>query len=268
MGKRKVRLKVHYQYNTDNISFIKMYMTLKQMGINNNKFFLKIYDEEIANLDPFDEENLTLDQKVRIKREIQRNPWYFLRQIVRIPVPGGTTRYEIHRGNLALTYCLLKNIDTIIELPRQNYKTQSLICLLEWIYDFSTKNSEMAFLHKKFEDSKMNLDRLRKIKNLLPSYLLPERGDRDVDNLATLRNSRGNTILAKNSAVSEEQADLLGRGNTTPIAFYDEVAFIKYLQTIFTAAAPAQSQASLEAEERGKPHFKVFNLRYLNFLIA
>jgi hypothetical protein len=256
--KKTVRLRVHYHYDTSNISFIKMYKILKDLGIKNNKFFLKIYDESIKNLNPFDEENLTVEQKVKIKRECKRNPWYFLREVVRIPVPGGSVRYEIHRGNLALTWCLLNNIDTLIELPRQNYKTQSLLCLMEWIYDMATKNSEIAFLHKKYEDSKMNLDRLKKIRQLLPTYLLPEKSKNDVDNLATIKNSMGNNILAKNAAISEEQADLLGRGNTTAIAFYDEVAFIKYLQTIYTAAAPAQSQASLEAEKNGKPHFKVF----------
>ena len=255
---KKIKLKPYYHIDTKNVSFLKMHKILKDMGIKNNKFFLKIYDRSIQYLDPFDEENLTTEQKIKIKREVRRNPWYFLREIVSIPVPGGSVRYEIHRGNLALTFCLLNNLDTLIELPRQNYKTQSLLCLMEWVYDMSTKNSEIAFLHKKYEDSKMNLDRLKKIQKLLPSYLLPENGKDNVDNLATIKNSRGNSVLAKNSAISEEQADLLGRGNTTAIAFYDEVGFIKYLQTIYTAAAPAQSQASLEAEKNGKPHFKVF----------
>ena len=173
-------------------------------------------------------------------------------------VPGGSTRFFIHRGNLALLWCLLNNIDTIIELPRQNYKTQSFLCLMEWIYDFNTTNSEVNFLHKKYEDSKLNLDRLKKIRELLPKYLLPPVSKSDSYNLTNISNSRGNSIIAKNAAISEEQADLLGRGNTSPMSFYDEVGFIKFLETIYTAASPAQSQAALEAEERGKPHFKAF----------
>lgn len=258
-NKKKIRLKVHYHYDTKNISFLETYKELKDMGIRNNKFFLKIYDESIKNLDPYDEENLTVEEKVKIKRECMRNPWYFLREILVIPVSGGISHYQLHRGNLAVTWLLLKNISTLVEMPRQNGKTIGILSILEWIYDFSTKNSEMAFLHKKYDDSKLNLDRLKKLRQGLPKYLLPEKSLNDVDNLANIRNSRGNTILAKNAAVSEEQADLLGRGNTTPIAYYDEVAFIKYLEKIYTSATPAQMQAALEAEKRGKPHFKVFS---------
>jgi hypothetical protein len=218
-----------------------MYKMLKELGINNNKFFLKIYDTSIKDLDPFDEDNLAIEEKVKIKQEVRRNPWYFLREIVRIPVPGGNTKYKLHRGNLAINFCMLNNINSLIELPRQNYKTQSVLCLMVWIYCISTRNSEIAFLHKKYEDSKMNLTRFKNIQKLLPSYLLPEKSKDDIDNLASIRNSRGNTILAKNSAISEEQADILGRGNTTAIAFYDEIAFIKYLHTVYTAGAPAQS---------------------------
>ena len=254
--KKVVKLKVHYHYETDNESFIIMYKILKELGIKNNKFFLKIYDEDIKGLNPFDEDNLTVEQKIKIRREVKRNLWYFLREIVRIPVPGGSTRYKIHRGNLALTYCLQKNRDIYIELPRQNYKTQSFLCFIEWIYDFGTKYSEMAFLHKKYDDSKLNLDRLKKIRELLPSYLLPEKTADDTYNLTKIENKYKNSIVAKNSAVNEEQADLLGRGNTTPVIMYDEMAFIKYLQIIYTAAAPSQSQARLEAIENGKYAFK------------
>ena len=266
MTKRIVKLKRHYHYDTKNISFIKMYKTLKDLGVKNNKFFLLIYDESIKDLDPYDEDNLTEEQKIRIKREVCRNPWYFLREIVLIPVPGGVAHCKIHRGNLAMLYCAYHNINFIIELPRQNFKTQTILAFIEWIYDFGTTNSEMNFLHKKYEDSKLNLQRLKNIRELLPKYLLPPVGKSDSYNLTNISNKKGNSIIAKNAAISEEQADLLGRGNTSPISLYDEVAFIKFLETIYSAAAPSLSQASLEAEERGKPHFKAFMLRMpINF---
>lgn len=111
---------------------------------------------------------------------------------------------------------MLNNLNCIEELPRQNYKTQSVCCFIVWIYDYVTKNSEIAFLHKKFDDSKMNLDRVKKIREGLPKYLR-NLGKGDTNNLTEIRNKRGNKILAKNAAVSEEQADLLGRGSSQPI---------------------------------------------------
>jgi len=88
MSKQIVKLKRHYHYDTDNVSFIKMYHTLKELGVKNNKFFLLIYDESIKGLNPHDEENLTEEQKVKIKRECKRNVWYFLREVARIPYYG------------------------------------------------------------------------------------------------------------------------------------------------------------------------------------
>ena len=52
----------------------------------------------------------------------------------------------------------------------------------------------------------------------------------------------------------------LAKTNIRTLRFYDEIGFIKFLETIYTAAAPAQSQASLEAERNHKPHFKAMEL--------
>lgn len=77
-----------YQLNTENYSFLKMHKILKDMGIKNNKFFLKLYDKDLRYIDPLDEENLTLEQQAKIIREVKRNFWYFIREVVRIPRPN------------------------------------------------------------------------------------------------------------------------------------------------------------------------------------
>ena len=105
------------------------------------------------NVDPFDEDNLTEIQKVKIRLEIQNNPWYFLREIVRIPVSGGLKRYQLHRGNLAIDFCMFNSINSITELPRQNFKTVSVLCNYVWIYEYATENSNILFLNKEFPDS-------------------------------------------------------------------------------------------------------------------
>ena len=69
-------------FNTKNTSFLKMHYILKEMGIHNNFFFLQLYDETLANIDPLDEEHLTEEQKIRVHIEISKNPWYFFREII------------------------------------------------------------------------------------------------------------------------------------------------------------------------------------------
>lgn len=231
-----------------------MYKILKNLGIKNNKFFLAIYDKSLIGVDPFDEKNLTKEQKIRIRIEVQKNPWYFLREIVRIPVAGGLKRYEIHRGNLALDFCMLNNINSITILPRQNYKTVSANCNYSWIYDFGTENSYILYLHKEFGDSKRNLKVLKDIRETLPIYLQTKHKN-DKNNIEIINSAvTNNTIQALASARDEPGADKAGRGLTSPLQFWDEAAFLKYNNIIYGASIPAASQGILEAKNNGKPY--------------
>ena len=73
-------------YNTKNVSFLKVAKILKDKGIKNYAFFLVLYDESLADVDPYDE-NLTDDQKNRIIIECTKNPWYFLDRTVKPQQP-------------------------------------------------------------------------------------------------------------------------------------------------------------------------------------
>lgn len=104
------------QTNTKNESFLKVSYLLKERNIKNNNFMLRLYDDTLFDVDPFDYENLTMDQKIRIHLEVKRNYWYFLREINRIQdSPNG--RFELHLGNLALFTLLLLNLNVIFLTP-------------------------------------------------------------------------------------------------------------------------------------------------------
>ena len=45
---------IYYQMNTKNESFIFMHRYLKARGIRNNRFHLLLYDQDLANVDPYD----------------------------------------------------------------------------------------------------------------------------------------------------------------------------------------------------------------------
>jgi hypothetical protein len=234
-----------------------MYKILQNEGVKNNKFFLKLYDDGLVGIDPYDE-NLTPEYQARILAEIIRNPWYFLREVVMITVPGGSKHYELHKGNLAITYCMLNNLNVIEMLPRQHGKTISTVCLYIWFYKFACTNSNILFLNKEFNDSKLNLKRFKDIYDLLPEYLKFSQSKSDTDNIEYIASkTTGNTIRALATAHSEDDADKKGRGNTAPMMWFDEFAFLKYNQTIYTAGAPAVSQAMIEAKNNGKYYGKV-----------
>ncbi len=256
---------VHIHYTTKNESFIKIHYYLRDKGIKNNNFFLALYDSDLENINPRDP-RLPDVYKQKVLIECMSNFWYFIREIVRIPVQGGAIGdgipYKLSRGNLALNWGFINNWNMFLELPRQHGKTISAICWYLWVFNFKTTNSEIILLNKKHDDSKLNLKRLKDIRDALPSYLQMK----DVygvdgtklkpkDNVTMLEHpTNGNVINTKSGARNKAAADGLGRGCTVPMQWYDEYAFILYNSIIYAAATPAFKTAADNAKKNGVPY--------------
>ena len=205
-----LKRKIYYDIDTPNVSFIKLHKILKDLGIKKNKFFLALYDTDLKGVDPHDP-NLPLEMKAKVMNEVKANFWYFIREVVRIPVAGGVKPYEIHRGNLAISWCLYNDLKSIIELPRQNYKSISIAIYYLWVFSYGTINSEMMLMNKKFEDSKTNLKRIREIRDKLPVYLQVV-DPKDKSNVTEqMSHITRNVLVAKSTANDITAADGLGK---------------------------------------------------------
>lgn len=246
----------YYDLSTSNYSFIKMAKILKDLKVKNNMFMLKLYDPRLVGVNPNDP-NLSDREKVLVLEECRKNYWYFIREVITIPVSGGMRSYSIHRGNLALSWALLNNINVFLVLPRQNFKTMSTCCFYLWIYLFATVNSEVSLLHKDFSGSKANLKRIKDLRDSLPEYLRIN-NKLDNNNVEYLfSGANKNRITAIGSAISISQADRLLRGASSSMVYFDEFAFLKFNDTVFSASAPAQSESALSAKQNGKPYHKL-----------
>ena len=251
--------------STTNQSFLNMHYYLKNKGIQNNDFFLALLDSGLAGVDPRDP-NLPSHMKARILRECQLNYWYFLREIVRIPVQGGAVnsgaRYELHRGNLAMNFLFILNFNMFVEMPRQHGKTIAAVCRYLWIYNFGTSNSEIMFMHKDHSGSKGNLKTLKNIRDALPSYLQMSSNIDINGNKLKVPNTvvmiqhpfNNNKINTYPSARTKDSANNLGRGATIPVQYYDEFAFMPWNEEVFMAAVPAFSKASENAKMNHAPY--------------
>ena len=256
---------ITYHMSTTNQSFLDMHYYLKERGIKNNAFFLAIFDTDLIGINPRDP-RLPFEYKKKVMAECYRNFWYFIREVVRIPVQGGAIGggipYKLSRGNLALNWCCVNNINIFLELPRQHGKTISVDCWYLWVFNFGTTNSEFTFLNKKHEDAKLNLTRLKNIRDVLPDYLkmdtpigMDGKRLKRKNNAETLEHiSNGNKIVTKASARNKAGADGLGRGCTTPFVWYDEYAFILYNNIIYAAATPAFVTAAQNAQKNHAPY--------------
>lgn len=116
--------------NTKNASFLRMAVLLSRMNIKNNLFHLCLYDPALLDVDPH-ELNATNDPtgelRMRVAVESKRNVWYYLREVIRIPVSGSDPiKFNLNRGNLAMTWCFVNFIDFNGTQPRQTGKMAPL----------------------------------------------------------------------------------------------------------------------------------------------
>lgn len=256
---------VYMQLETTNQSFLDMHYLLRDKGIKNNQFFLVLYDTDLIGVDPRDP-NLSYQMKIKVLKECCFNYWYFLREVVRIPVQGGTVqsgiRYKLHRGNLAMNFLFILNYNQFVELPRQHGKTTAALCRYLWVFNFGTSNSEIMFIHKDHGGSKGNLANLKTYRDALPSYLQMSsltgadgKKIRVPNTVETLQHpSNSNKIKTLPSAKNKATANNLGRGCTMPLQYYDEFAFILHNKIIYNAATPAYKTASKNAKMNNSPY--------------
>lgn len=250
---------------TTNQSFIDMHYYLKLKGVQNNDFFLALFDTGLAGVDPRDP-SLPSHMKARILNECRINYWYFLREVIRIPTQGGTvgsgSRYKLHRGNLAMNFLFVLNFNQFVEMPRQHGKTTAALVRYLWVYNFGTSNSEIMFMHKDHTGSKKNLKELKALRDALPSYLQMSSAVNSEGKKLKVPNTivmiqhpfNNNKITTFPSARTRDAANNLGRGSTMPLQYYDEFAFMPYNREVYLAATPAFSTASQNAKRNNAPY--------------
>lgn len=265
------RFKYVLDTHTNNLSFSRTAKDLYNLGIQNYRFMLKLYDPNLIGVNPYSN-MLTAEQIKRITIECKRNIWYFLREVARLPVEGGALgpgaglKYQLNRGNLAATWCFINNIDHYLVLPRQIGKTKSTLENILWAFLFSS-NTKMMFLNKDGIASKANLKSLKDQKDLLPmwmqsKFIYNDDGEKKTakgDNATYLEHPHNqNRITAFAGGTSIDAADRCGRGLTQAIQYCDEVEFTRYIKTIIDAAGPAFGTASRNAKANGAPYCRIF----------
>ena len=261
-----------YDLGTSNKTFLQVAKDLKTLGHKNYYFMLEIYDYSLINVDPFQcdkdgHTTLSKDQISRIMNECARNPWYFLREIVRIPDQGGTTiPYKANRGNIAQAWCMYHGLDSWLCLPRQQGKTMSALAFQTWVYLFGTTNSKFIFVNKDGDNAKSNLKIVTELIGNLPEYMrcesiLLEDGKRTKakQNATELGNPvNNNSIFIKSKATSYDMALSIARGLTAPLLHFDEPEFTNHIKTIVANSVSTYSTAAENAKRNHAMYFRCF----------
>lgn len=119
-------------YDTANISFLRVAMVLRTMGVKNWAFPLAMLQRDLIKYDPHNLTDNSLELRERISLECQSNPWYYFREVARMPATGsGGVSFKANRANIAMIWSFFNNIHYIAIQPRQTGKAQPLYSLIK-----------------------------------------------------------------------------------------------------------------------------------------
>ena len=244
---------------TSNTSWVRLAGLYKAMGIKNHAFPLALINPKLQGIDPYDPD-LPEDILIAIGIEAKLNPWYYFREILRLPPPAGSIplKFKANRANIATIWLSLNHITSYLIQPRQTGKSATGDGIESYMANTKASNTEISILTK---DEKLRTRNSRRLKDLLES--LPEHmrmiSKRDV------KNNEKITIKALNNVINfylgqkdRKAADNVGRGMTSPIAHIDEFAYIYNIDVILPVMLAATTAAREVAKEVGAPYFTLF----------
>lgn len=246
-------------FDTKNESFLRLVSLYGEMNIKNRYFPLALINQDLKGVDPHSA-ILSDATKIAIGLECRYNVWYFLREVVRIPPVAGPNpiSYKANRGNIAITWAFLNSIDIALIQPRQTGKSVSTDCIMLWLLFIGAGNSIINMITKDDTLRKKNVERIKKLRDLLPQYLVPRHRDDSDNQFEVTCKTHENYYTTGVSQNSESTANNLGRGLTAPIAHIDEGPFINHIGTTLPAALAAATTARAEAKQYGRPYGNIF----------
>lgn len=239
---------------TTNMSFIRMSMILNKMCINNRFFFLALTQPELQGYDPHNLKDNSIELKQRIAYECKINPWYFIREVVRITEQGsGGSPYILNRSNLAQAWVFFNSIDGFQCMPRQIGKTIGTMVLTVWYLYIGAYNCNWGMFCKGLKLQSENVDRLKKIRDALPPWLvhqtLADTNNKEGVTFAELQNSLITFVAQSDKIAAGDQA----RGQSHAVQHWDEIVYYDNIDKSFPAASAAMSAAGEQALKAGLP---------------
>lgn len=245
---------------TSNKSFLKLaHLYRDKLKVKNWKFILTLLQSDLQGVDPFDPD---LDEitKAKILMECKYNPWYYFREISRVPPNSGNVpiRFKANRGNIAMYWSFFNNVDFGLLQPRQTGKSVSTDVLNDAIMNIWGTNTTIQLVTKDAKLKDSNMQRLKEMRDLLPDYIdMVNRLDADNSEMLTnvRLNNRYKTAVARNDKIG---ADKLGRGLTVPIIHFDELAYISLIEHTLPVALASASAARDEAREAEQYYGNIF----------
>lgn len=245
--------------NTKNKSAVHMAILLKAMGIENHAFPLALHNPLLQNIDPHSD-SLSKEEITMITEECKENPWYFFREVTKVPARSGPDMscIEFNRGNIALWWLFFNHITTLLIQCRQTGKSLSADTLTSYLFAVAALFTDINLFTKDDALRVKNIKRIKEIIDGYPSYL-KLKSKNDINNTEKMTLSRlGNTFTSTVAQSSPKAAANLLRGATVAVNQIDEIAFIANIQHSFAPLLAASVAARELAKENGAHYGNIF----------
>lgn len=246
-------------FETNNKSFLRMAALYKKAGIENWSFPLTLLQPDLQGVDPYDVD-LSDERKSEIGIELRLNPWYYFREVLRLPTQGSPTPCAMtaNRANLSLYWCFFNHVDYALVQPRQTGKSVTVDALMVYILYLSHERVIANLITKDNGLRRENIDRIKAIKDSLPEWLVVK-DSRDADNQTLITYKvKGNAYKTSVSQSSEIRANKVARGMTAPVFHFDELRYIDHLPVTLPAALAAGTAARVEAKTNNSFYGNLF----------
>ena len=245
----------YYDFGTKNQSFIQTAYELKTLGNKNFYFMLEVRYPQLGvqDIDPF-KPNITSEEIGKIVIECKANPWFFFREVARVPARGMPKPFQayLHRSSCAMVWCYIHSIDFIVNQPRQTFKTTWTLLITLYSFIFELKNADIPFAHLNEAQVIRNIEMFRDYVYALPPYMNPWLTKQKMPGVKSIKYDQHNvTKKFMAQADSEVNAKDRLRGWTLFTGFFDEWEYIDFITDIIAGAAPAIISGRTIAEQIG-----------------
>ena len=245
---------------TKNKTFLDLAAKYKAMGIKNYFFHLALIQPELQGIDPFDP-TLSVEIMTKIILECKINPWYFFREVFRLPTQGGIMPDPLraNRGNIGTYWLFFNHIDVALVQPRQTGKSVGADGIDTYVVQVAGVQTAFSLITKDHDLRKKNIQRLKDMRDALPAYLNPYQKNIDENNQYGLTaKSLGNSVTTGVAQADEPGAINLGRGSTNPCAQIDEGPFCKNIHYTIPAFLSSGNAARDNAARHGGFYGNIF----------
>ena len=244
----------YYDFGTSNSSFLLTAQELKTLGIKNWYFMLEIKypSTGVQDLDPYSDELTEVDAG-KIIYECKNNPWFFFREVARVPVGGaGNVPPILTRASAAACWCFIHSFDFKLCQPRQTYKSTWCNIILEYMFLFEYRNNTLPMMHLTLERCEKSAELWRDYVMALPKYMNPWYGRAKVPGVKSLKYDEHNTaLLLLSQPKNADDARNKLRGLTSAAGMFEEYEYLQHFADVMEGGGPAIISAREIARQYG-----------------